>query len=293
MAEKYSVLIKYKYLEYIESAKLSEADAWKLMRGIIKYDETEETPVFENPVLTGIFAVIKLDLDQNKENYEAVSQERSEAGKKGAQKRWGKRKNSKNNKSHENIEKIANAINDDKDSKCQENSKTMAKMHDLDHDYIYDSDLKREREEPLPHFSKSDELNPNRKNLVSRVEGRRKKWESCKLPPAPIITNLSVLNDLKDCLETYTDEKIDEAITNFAGVISQPGFDTSTLPGGQKPNFKNFLLRWVDRFIDEAKPFETFKPKHTTSAPVKGPDWGGSVDMGKGVKPKRFFGGGK
>jgi hypothetical protein len=144
---------------------------------------------------------------------------------------------------------------------------------------------------PFPPFS--NELNQVRKDLVSRVEGRRKKWESCKLPPAPIITNISVLNDLKDCFETYADEKLDEAITNFAGVIFQPGFDESTLPGGHKPNFKNFLLRWVDRFIDEANPSETFKIKRATSPPGKGPDWGGNVDMGKGVKAKQFFGGSK
>jgi hypothetical protein len=89
------------------------------------------------------------------------------------------------------------------------------------------------------------------------------------------------LNDLKDCFETYADEKLDEAITNFAGVIFQPGFDESTLPGGRKPNFKNFLLRWVDRFIHEAKPFITFRPKQGTSPPGKGPDWGGNVDSGK------------
>jgi hypothetical protein len=132
-------------------------------------------------------------------------------------------------------------------------------------DQISIDQVKREREEPPPSFSESDELNQNGKNLVLRVEGRRKKWESCKLPPAPIITNMNVLNDLNDCFRTYPDEKIDEAITNFAGVISQPGFDESTLPGGHKPNFKNFLLRWVDRFIDEAKPFEAFKVRPGTS----------------------------
>jgi hypothetical protein len=106
------------------------------------------------------------------------------------------------------------------------------------------------------------------------------------------------LNDLKDCFETYADEKLDEAITNFAGVIFQPGFDPSVLPGkdkgGEPPNFKNFLLRWVDRFVDEAKPLEWFKTKTKGKPGIRaGPDWGGEVDMGKGVKAKQFFGGNK
>jgi hypothetical protein len=83
MAEKPAVLIKYKYLEYVDSANLSDADSWKLMRGVIEYDKTGEVPQFENSVLYGIFAVIKLDLDQNKENYNKAVEANSNNGKKG------------------------------------------------------------------------------------------------------------------------------------------------------------------------------------------------------------------
>ncbi|MDR0472335.1 MAG: DUF6291 domain-containing protein [Treponema sp.] len=128
MAEKYSVLIKYKYLDYIENAKLSDADAWVFLKGIIEYDKSGSEPTYVNPVLTGLFAVVKSDLDQNREKWDAVSEERSEAGKKGAEKRWGKKKenNSKNGNSHKDIAK------DSKDGKCQKKQKNMAKMHDLD-----------------------------------------------------------------------------------------------------------------------------------------------------------------
>jgi hypothetical protein len=134
MAEKYAVLIKYKYLEYIESAKLSDADAWAFLKGIIEYDKTGIAPIYSNPVLSGLFAVVKIDLDKNKESYEAVSQERSKAGKEGAKKRWGGRKNSKDSKSHDDIANIAN------DSSCYDSQKNMAKMHDLDLDSEFDSD---------------------------------------------------------------------------------------------------------------------------------------------------------
>ena len=120
MADKYSVLIKYKYLEYIESANLSNDDAWTFMKSIIEYDRTGVIPEYENPILSGLFAVVKIDLDKNKENYEAVSEVRSNAGKEGAKKRW-KGKNSKN-------------------GNCQEIQKNMAKMHDLDLDSDIDLD---------------------------------------------------------------------------------------------------------------------------------------------------------
>jgi hypothetical protein len=133
MADKYAVLIKYKYLEYIESANLSNDDAWAFMKSIIAYDRTGVIPEYENPILTGLFAVVKIDLDKNRENYEAVSEVRSNAGKEGAKKRW-KGKNSKNGKCHDDMPKMAN------DSNCQENEKNMAKMHDLDLDSEFDSD---------------------------------------------------------------------------------------------------------------------------------------------------------
>ena len=139
MPEKYSVLIKYKYLEYIDNAKLSDADAWIFLKGIIEYDKTGMEPVYANPVLTGLFAVAKLDLDQNRENWEGVSKTRSKSGKKGAEARWGKKENEdipdltngNNGNCYNDIAEMANA---NENSKCQNNEKNVAKMHDLDHD---------------------------------------------------------------------------------------------------------------------------------------------------------------
>jgi hypothetical protein len=111
-------------------------------------------------------------------------------------------------------------------------------------------------------FSLPDELHPHQKNAVFRVERHRKFWEECGLPPAQIITNAYALNDLKDALSTFSDAKIAEAIKNFAGLVLRSGFDESVFPGGRMPSgFKNFLARWVDKFIDEAEPFERFMTK--------------------------------
>jgi hypothetical protein len=87
MAEKYSVLVKYKYLEYIDNAKLSNSDAWIFMKGIIEYDKTGKIPAFKNPVLTGLFAVLKVDLDKNREKWEEKVVRNKENGKKGGRPR--------------------------------------------------------------------------------------------------------------------------------------------------------------------------------------------------------------
>jgi hypothetical protein len=127
-------------------------------------------------------------------------------------------------------------------------------------------------------------------DAVSRVEHHRNHWESCGLPPAPVIINMDELSRIKPVTDSFPSEKIDEAIKNFSAVVLQPNFNPEMLPGGHIPNFKNFLIRWVDRFTNEAKPIEVYKQKTKAMPPPgKGPDWGGTVDMGKPVKAKSFF----
>jgi len=94
MADKFSVLIKYKHLEYIKNARLNDADSWVIMNALIEYDKTGKEPVFINPVLTGLFAAIKYDLDENRGKWDEAIKAKSEAGKKGMEKRWGEKSQS-------------------------------------------------------------------------------------------------------------------------------------------------------------------------------------------------------
>jgi len=87
MADKFSVLIKYKYLEYIENAKLSDADSWLFMKGLIEYDKTGKEPKFKNQKLTGLFAVLKCDLDGNRKKWNDRVIANRENGKKGGRPR--------------------------------------------------------------------------------------------------------------------------------------------------------------------------------------------------------------
>jgi uncharacterized Zn finger protein (UPF0148 family) len=83
--DKFSVLIKYKYLDYIHEANLSKTDSWNLIEAIIEYDRSEKEPEFENPILIGLFTVIKIDLNENKKKWAETIEKRREAGKKGAE----------------------------------------------------------------------------------------------------------------------------------------------------------------------------------------------------------------
>jgi len=136
MADKFSVLIKYEYLDYIQNAKLSDADSWVFMKALIEYDKSGKEPVFENQVLTGLFIVLKHDLDKNKERWEGVIKAKSEAGKKGMENRWGEKK--------QDITKITDDNTNNSDNKCYQSITEITNITDYDLDL--DSDLESEYE---------------------------------------------------------------------------------------------------------------------------------------------------
>lgn len=80
--EKRDVLIPHKFLSIFETlVKQGKAEqAAQLTIAIIKYDMTEEEPTFTDPGVAFVWeSVIKPQLDENKQKYQAVSKARSEA----------------------------------------------------------------------------------------------------------------------------------------------------------------------------------------------------------------------
>jgi hypothetical protein len=108
LSEKKGVLIFYKHLHILEEAGLSYEEKGKIFCAAIKYDETGEVPTFESNTLTAFFSMIKYDIDANREKWEAIKLERSEAGKKGGRPR---KKNPEANGSDEN--KITNRFTEE------------------------------------------------------------------------------------------------------------------------------------------------------------------------------------
>jgi hypothetical protein len=152
-----------------------------------------------------------------------------------------------------------------------------------------DQDQKREREYPPPDFSVDDELHPGRKDIVSRIEHHRKFWEQCGLPSAQIITSESILSELKDPMNSFNVKKVNESIKNLYLVISQPGFDPDSLPGKRVPNFRNFLIRWIDRFTNEAKPLEVYRIRAKGKPPPKHRIESDNIDTSKDDWAKEYF----
>jgi len=160
MADKHSVLIKYKYLEYIKNARLTDADSWVFISALIEYDKNGKEPVFTNSVLTGLFAAIKYDLDENKEKWQEVVNAKAEAGKKGAERRWGEK--------NQDIAKIAPAIS------AKENIASMTKIADLDSEFGIDSALNSCGSNELPENQPKPKKPPLKdrepENDMERVE---------------------------------------------------------------------------------------------------------------------------
>jgi hypothetical protein len=64
------------------------------------------------------------------------------------------------------------------------------------------------------------------------------------------------IQDMTPVLQSYPDERIAKAIQNYAKILKNPG--EYELDGKPCSNFVNFIIRWVERFVDEAEPFKRF-----------------------------------
>ena len=83
MADKFSVLIKYSYLDVVDNANLSDEDFGLLMKSVINYDRTGKEPIFKKQNLTMAFAFIKCDIDKNKKKWEERVTANQNNGRKG------------------------------------------------------------------------------------------------------------------------------------------------------------------------------------------------------------------
>jgi len=133
MPEKFSVLIKYKYLDYIDNAGLSDSDAWALIRSVVEYDRDGTAPDYQNPVLYGLFAVLKNDIDSNRKKWEEASAVKSRCGKMGGAKK-GNQNARKRKDSPEQPEQAPACF-------AAENKLDKQKQHDYDLDLDLGYDL--------------------------------------------------------------------------------------------------------------------------------------------------------
>ena len=89
--------------------KLNDDQAGKLFKHILEY-VNDLNPQTEDILLQVCFEPIKQNLKRDLKKYEKTCKKRSEAGKKGMEKRWGK--NKKNNTCYKSITKISENENE-------------------------------------------------------------------------------------------------------------------------------------------------------------------------------------
>lgn len=99
---KNNFIFNSEWCEYFED--LDAESRLKFYDSIVSYATTKEMPADLNNYERGIFKAIKNDIDRLDEKYEETKKKRSEAGKKGNEKRWGQVANATNE-----IANIANA----------------------------------------------------------------------------------------------------------------------------------------------------------------------------------------
>lgn len=125
------------YLDYEEQFNLlTDEQIGQLMRAIIKYEKTREIPQL-NGIVKMAFSFIKIQLDRDREKYEARCEKNRENAKKGGRPRKNQKDNLKANGFNEN-QMDAKKPDDDKEDE-EDNEE------DIDNDLL----LKKEKEEKL------------------------------------------------------------------------------------------------------------------------------------------------
>lgn len=81
--------------------ELSDEQAGKLFKAIYEYNVNKK--IILSGALKVVFIPFKTSFDRDQEKYSEIVEKRSEAGKKGMEKRWDKNKDNKNNKCYQMI----------------------------------------------------------------------------------------------------------------------------------------------------------------------------------------------
>jgi predicted phage replisome organizer len=130
-------------------------------------------------------------------------------------------------------------------------------------------ELEREREQERetkieePVFSKAEALNPNKKNSEQRFQQLKTAWNAnCK--PSCAIRGTDTMNyyQREDWLAGES-QIVDifatcKAMQNYGGILGNPEYE---IDGHKGYSLLSFLIKGVEWYTDEAKPFERCKKK--------------------------------
>jgi hypothetical protein len=137
----------------------------------------------------------------------------------------------------------------------------------------YKLNIQKEQEEEQPkkteeHFSLSEELNPNLGDFSQRLKILQEHYNELDIGPpfkkTSVNLNSSESSDLMKIMQTYRDNISLKAMDNYSEIKNSQEHD----PGGcVYRGFVSFMVRGVEKYCDEAKPFELFRKKRTGPSP--------------------------
>ena len=157
--KKESIVIYTSYLEKFQ--RLTAAQFGALIRSLLEYQETGKTPEIDDPLVAIAYDCAKVEVDANNERYEQTSQLLSDAGKRGAEKRWGKptQKIANNGEAITSIAQNGEAINEIA-------SNGVYSVKDKEKDNDNDNNVKRNTKKKGAGWVESEELNQAIKNFI-------------------------------------------------------------------------------------------------------------------------------
>ena len=176
------------YSSYEDILKeLSKEEIGELLMAIFAYQRTGEKPELSKGANIA-FLFIKNQLDIDAEKWAKEVENRSKAGKKGMEKRWGKKSITEDNSVISDITKITEYDNEN------EIVNEYEKENDNDNEDVYENKVN-----PLLTFSK-------------RMNGKVQDWINYKGNSFNPITTVNFINLIKDKLKTHTEDEIIDLI---------------------------------------------------------------------------------
>ena len=108
--------------------------------------------------------------------------------------------------------------------------------------------------------------NQNQQDISARLNAIGKTWNEsgALLPCRKVCFSYPEITNMLPTLQCYSDDLILQAIRNYAVIAKEPAA-YCVKEDGTGITLVNFITRWVERFTDEAKPFEHYKKRNERS----------------------------
>ncbi|MFA5130510.1 MAG: DUF6291 domain-containing protein [Patescibacteria group bacterium] len=225
------------------------------------------------PELTGmeraLFILIRPQLDANETRYQNSL--------KGGKKKTSEKPNP--NQTDTEAEPRANQDDTEIETNVNDNVSVNDNVNDTENENAYES----AEDEP---FSREEALNPNKQNIEQLFQQLKTAWNANCKPSCNIKNTITMNAKQRDDWRAGSSQIVNvfdtcKAIQNYGGICSSP--EHKAFPDGY--SMLGFLVSGVERYCDEAKPFETMRIKPASRIPEKVP----SVEVPDAEKTRRMI----